>query len=187
MDVDHFLSAAYAERHITSGNHDRRHVDTGCAHKMSGDDGVACGKEHHAVEEVAFHGEFHLVGDGVAAGNLDIFGVLEHHTVADTGSHHLEGKAACVADTCFHALRKLSQMHVARIVLIPGIHNRYTRPVLFFCGITHSAHQSATALTRLTKFPLAFQNHIVFKCQSSLILSIRRRTVLRPRISPARQ
>ena len=161
MDVEHFLSAAYAERHIAAGHHDCRDVDTGCAHKMSGNDGVACGKEHHAVEEVSFHGEFHLVGDGVTAGDLDIFGVLEHHTVADTGRHHLEGKTACVTDTCFHSLCKLSQMHVAWIVLIPGVHNRDTRPVLFFCGITHSAHQPAAALARLAEFPFAFEIHIV--------------------------
>ena len=36
MDVQHFLAAVDAERHITAGNDDRRNIQTRRRHKMSG-------------------------------------------------------------------------------------------------------------------------------------------------------
>ena len=161
-DVNHFLAAEGAQRHITAGDNDGGNVQTGAAHQMAGHDGVAGGQKHHAVEEVAVHGQLHLIGDGITGGNLDIFGILQHHAVADGGGHHFQRQAARFADTLLDALGQLVQMHMAGIVFIPGVYHGDQRTVQFFFAVAHAQHQAPAALGRFAKLPAASHFFVLF-------------------------
>ena len=185
VDVNHFLAATDPVRHVAARDQNGRDIQTRSRHEVTRNHRIAGGQQHHPVEEVAFHRDFHLVCDGVTAGNLYVLRVLQHHSVADAGCHHLQGKTACVADARLHTLGQLLQMHVTGVVFIPGIDHRNPRPALFLGGITHSAHQSPAAFARLAEAPLTLEFHLIpDKSGSSWTRWIRRRTVRRPRKSP---
>ena len=168
-DMHDLLAAEGTQRHVTARDHDGRDVQTGAAHQVAGHDGIAGGKQHHAVKEVAVHGQLHLVGNQVAAGDLDILGVLKHHAVADGGRAYLQRQAACLTDTLLDALGKLVEMHVPGIVFIPAVYHGDQRTVQLLFRIAHAQHQAAAAFRRLTEFPAA--SHIfIFAFHTLFIL-----------------
>ena len=155
VDVQDLLAAERPERHVAARHDDGRDVDARGGHEVAGHDRVARGEHDHPVEEVAFGGHLHLVGDGVARRNLDVARVLEDHAVADAGRHHLDGEAARVADALLDALGEVLEVDVPGVVLVPGVHDANERLGLLLGRNAHAAEQAAAALAGLAEFPFA--------------------------------
>ena len=151
--------------HVAARHHNRGNVAAGSGHELPRDNGVTGGQKHHAVKHVRLHIEFHLIRHQVAGGKLNIARVFQHHAVANTGSRYLEGQTACLTDTVLYPLRNLSEMHVAWIVLIPGIHDGDVGALDLFLGIAHAVEHSVPLHACHAKFPFAsFKHHTTSIC-----------------------
>ena len=158
-----FLALIEAKRHVPTCYENSRDIQSCCRHKLAGNDRVTSSQKHHTVEHICLNVKFNFVCYKVTARKFNVSWVLQNHTVTNTGCGKLKRQPPCLTHTVFDSLCNFFQVHMSRVVFVPGINNSDVGLFNFFFCVSHTVKNTVTFYTSNAEFPFtSFEHNITF-------------------------
>ena len=142
-------------QHGPAGAEDGRDVEPGRGHEQAGHILVAVGNQHQSVELVGQHHGLGGIGDQVPRDQGILHADVAHgDAVAHGDGREFDGRAAGGADSGFHRLHDLVDIHMAGHDLVEGADHAHQGALQLFPGKAQGVEQTAVGRAARTQLDL---------------------------------